>query len=79
MYFISSRSVLLPYDKVQNGICERQEILNLGYPTKLKKWFIFTGHFVEVTTLTGCTNGCNHFTFRKTGMTRDTVFPWVAN
>lgn len=53
MYFISSRSVLFSCDKVQNGIYEWREILNLVYPVKLKKWFIFTGHFIEVTSSLG--------------------------
>ena len=44
MYFISSRSVLFSCDKVQNGIYEWREILNLVYPIKLKKWFNWLTH-----------------------------------
>lgn len=74
MYFISSRSVLLSCDKVQNGIYEWREILNLVYSIKLKKWFIFTGHFIAVTTL-GVQMAAAIFKFRKIGVARDTLFP----
>lgn len=54
------------------------EILNLVYSIKLKKWFIFTGHFIAVTTL-GVQMAAAIFKFRKTGVAKGYSFPWVAN